>query len=202
MTTKLCTKCLASKPRSEFHTRRASPDGLVPICKPCAIAKSTAWYLQNKDRKKIYDKKYQTLDRTKRVQAAYRIRTRDRAAAKARKWYAENTDRAKAYAKTYFNLHRDKYLAKLREWGRSNPGKVNSNTARRRALKLSATPGWANTKEIAKFYIAARAAGFQVDHIVPLRSRLVCGLHVEANLRVIPAFDNQSKSNRAWPDMP
>jgi hypothetical protein len=35
-----------------------------------------------------------------------------------------------------------------------------------------------------------------------LRSELVCGLHCEANLQIISAFDNQSKRNYRWPDMP
>lgn len=43
---------------------------------------------------------------------------------------------------------------------------------------------------------------YQVDHIVPLQSRLVCGLHNEANLSVIPAIDNNRKGNRYWPEMP
>lgn len=43
---------------------------------------------------------------------------------------------------------------------------------------------------------------FEVDHIIPLQSRLVCGLHNEFNLRVITAKENNAKGNRYWPDMP
>ncbi len=41
-----------------------------------------------------------------------------------------------------------------------------------------------------------------VDHIVPLQNPLVCGLHCEANLRIILGADNFAKCNRWWPDMP
>lgn len=41
-----------------------------------------------------------------------------------------------------------------------------------------------------------------VHHIVPLISKLVCGLHCEDNLMIIDRLANQSINNRWWPDMP
>jgi hypothetical protein len=85
---------------------------------------------------------------------------------------------------------------------------VAQSSAKRRAAKRGATPTWANSFFISEAYRLARLRsrlmgyGWEVDHIVPLRHQLVCGLHIETNLQVIPAFANSSKGNRHWPDMP
>ena len=78
----------------------------------------------------------------------------------------------------------------------------------RRDLRRKATPSWANKFFISEIYDLARGrtkvmgVKWQVDHIVPLKNDLVCGLHVEQNLRVVLATENRSKKNRYWPDMP
>jgi hypothetical protein len=68
-------------------------------------------------------------------------------------------------------------------------------------LKAVVTPKWANKDAIKEFYKEAKRLTKEtgilhhVDHIVPLRHPLVCGLHVENNLRVISYFENNQKSN-------
>lgn len=70
-----------------------------------------------------------------------------------------------------------------------------------------ATPLWAERDQIVVIYDEAsrrRAAGEDVvvDHVVPLTSPLVCGLHWHANLEVISRLTNQRKSNAWWPGHP
>jgi hypothetical protein len=73
----------------------------------------------------------------------------------------------------------------------------------RRAIIIRlATPKWANMVKVARFHreraeISVRTGiPHDVDHIVPLQGRNVCGLNNEFNLCVIPATENQSKSNK------
>ena len=63
-------------------------------------------------------------------------------------------------------------------------------------LIASATPAWADMKAIKKIYTEAKATRLTVDHIVPLRGKTVCGLHVETNLRLITRGQNSRKGNR------
>ena len=58
---------------------------------------------------------------------------------------------------------------------------------------------WADQVKIAAIYEYARSLGYHVDHIIPLNSEVVCGLHVEHNLTVLPPQDNIKKSNRFDP---
>jgi len=72
---------------------------------------------------------------------------------------------------------------------------------RRTGIK-QATPAWVNMQDIADVYMEAAYMQMQVDHIVPLRNPLVCGLHVWDNLQLMGAIANNRKGNRYWPDMP
>lgn len=92
-------------------------------------------------------------------------------------------------------------------WRKAHPAENAASSMRRYAAKLNATPRWADHEVIAGIYrraaeLTATGIPHEVDHIVPLQSPIVCGLHVPCNLQVIPMRENCAKGNRYWPDMP
>lgn len=96
-----------------------------------------------------------------------------------------------------------------RSWAKEAVSEDRNARARRKrtsALAL-ATPAWLSKSqlaEIAAFYDEARrltvATGerHEVDHVVPLHSPVVSGLHVPWNMRVISKEENNRKGNRAF----
>ena len=117
-------------------------------------------------------------------------------------WYQANRDAVIDRAKT-------RPVEKLREyrnvWKENNVLQVRADTKARRRKHRDATPPWLTRKqktEIRQLYQIAitmtKTTGEQyvVDHIVPLRSPDVCGLHVPWNLRVITQEENLKKSNK------
>lgn len=79
-------------------------------------------------------------------------------------------------------------------------GKANAWNARARAKALGALPSWADHRAIEALYAEAARTGLEVDHIIPLRGKEVCGLHVEGNLRLLTKLENQRKGNRCQPE--
>jgi len=117
-------------------------------------------------------------------------------------YYKRNRDAVVAKARTTPNELKNKYR---QAWKDNNLLAIRADTKARRRKHREATPPWLTKKEkseIRQLYQMAitmtQTTGerYVVDHIVPLRSDVICGLHVPWNLRVITQEENLKKSNK------
>lgn len=174
-----CSVCGDEKPKADFPRHRT-------LCKPCNRA---------------YAREYR---KGKGYHLTWYATNKDRALAATRAWKAKNPN----YAQEYYQRNKPKINAQQAENHQRAPWKTQERTTRRRRARSTAAPSWGDQSAIREVYALAKfmteimGEPYQVDHIVPLQSPLVCGLHVVANLQVLPASENKSKGNRLWPDMP
>jgi len=166
---------------------------------------------------------HKLIEDRKKYKAAYYIKNRREICLKSAAKYKNNPMKGRLRAMIYYKNNKEKCLANMRSWRfsnlkesnlisltwkKNNRDKFNSQLARRRSRLLMAIPRWANQQKIAEYYETADGLGmltgkwYNVDHIVPLQSPLVCGLHTEQNLQVITRQENNKKHNNVWPGMP
>lgn len=87
---------------------------------------------------------------------------------------------------------------------RSKEAKARRRRNRRNAER-QATPPWTSRRELKSLKEEARRLTREtgilhtLDHIVPLRSELVCGLNCPANIRIVTYAENNAKGNDFTP---
>lgn len=119
-----------------------------------------------------------------------------------KEWAKRNPEKRKKIRDAWDERNPERSRESKRAWEGRNKHKLTARVAKRHADKLKATPCWSNLKEIqleyqlAKWCTEMMGEEYHVDHIIPLRGKHVCGLHVAHNLQVIPAKENRRKSNK------
>lgn len=182
-------------------------------------AQGAAWHAANKEQVKIRGALHRAAnketikvrcaawcakneDKIKLRNAAYRVANKDKIKLTASARYIVNADKIRATHAVYRAENQEKIKLGIAAWKKANRDKGCASAARRKANQLQATPAWANKAKIEEFYYTANMLGmhtgehYHVDHIVPLKGRLVCGLHCEANLQILTRSENTSKGNR------
>ncbi len=164
-----CGRCETLLPRELFYNSKSRSTGVSNRCKPCSVAYSREWAMANQDRAKSNLAAHRSSEKHQQTTAAWRKSNREHLNAYMNDWRKKNS-----------------YAAFTR-------GRVRAS----RAL----VP-WADKDAIAAVYEKARqlseSTGIQwhVDHKIPLNGKVVCGLHVESNLQVMPASENRAKRNK------
>ena len=161
-----------------------------------AKAKSSEYYLKNKDRMREQNKAW-ILANAEQVRLAKQLRraslpeeAKDSENAKSRIRYHQNkqwnADRKKAYRS-------------------ANRHVVNADASKRRTALLQRIPIWQTAFDELKikciYSVAAMLSRvnnepWTVDHTIPLQGKIVSGLHVPSNLQVMRARENEAKRNK------
>jgi len=203
MKSKECSKCKTVKALDEFPNRKDAKDGKRSECKVCVVEYNRTYNEIHKLALTAYRKDYKEVHKVKiaAYQKEYReVNKLELAAYK------------KEYSVRYCAENKESIAKRSSAYSKNNPEKMNAHTAKHRAKKLQAVPVWDINNEETKLFLQSiyrlsssftklHQTVFNVDHIIPLQSDLVCGLHTPANLRIITASENSSKGNRRWVDM-
>lgn len=204
---KTCSSCKQSKITADFNKQAKTKDGLHNYCRECSKAKFKAW---------IPPKKIVAPCGHKHCKTCETILPHSE--------FIVNNDGADGFysvCRTCCSkrsavqrsdpIYKQKIKVMSRNYTRANRDKANAKSAVRRAARVQATVAIGD-KEFEDFFMqeiynlavmreTATGIKWEVDHMAPLISDFVCGLHWSGNLQLLTAFDNRSKSNYYWPDM-
>ena len=189
---KVCSQCSVLKSLTGFNKKKAARDGYRAQCRTC----------QSKVNKRYTDSHKQEI---KEWHANNYLRNKDKINARNKAYYHSDLEREYKRGKKYREANKESVAANIRNWAIANPDRRRASTAKRRTTKLNATPRWLTEidhlaiKDKYKYSILLeQETGIKhhIDHIIPLKGKLVCGLHVPDNLRILKESDNLYKGNK------
>jgi hypothetical protein len=163
-------------------------------------------YQKNRDKRLAQVKAYVEANKEK-VQAygkAWREANKDLVLAYKREYYQENKEGMIEKSVQYRRDNKDITKKIQDRYNKTDNGKRLRQTQRnaRRKREKEASLGRAFHKDILKVYHSCKimcevtGSRYEVDHIVPLMGKEVCGLHVPWNLQITPHDINRKKTNK------
>ena len=148
-------------------------------------------------RRKKNPEKYRALNRI------WAKKNPEKVFAYANSWRKRNPEKARMQHSSWQKKNPEEYRVRRASWRKRNPpnkarAKARAKDAAKRARKIQATPPWLTKEHKAEIAAIYRRCppGHQVDHIVPLRGKTVCGLHVPWNLQILTKYENLKKGNK------
>jgi len=182
---KACTKCKIVKPYNKFSPAKKHSTGHTSRCKDCKNVDLALYYRSeegNKERKVAF-KKYGTSVAGKNsfFKRRKKYETTPKGKLAKKKWDKKYTTTPKG--RIIANIAKAKYRS-------------NKIYAIPKGLKESDFELIRMYYQLANYMTEVTGIPHEVDHIIPLQGKNICGLHVPWNLRVITKSENCTKGNR------
>jgi 5-methylcytosine-specific restriction endonuclease McrA len=189
---KRCTICCVVKPLDEFGCDTRTCDGRTSECLLCKRVSSNSLNRAKGMPERIRQnpnatiKKCKTCRKTLHVSSFYITS------------HGRNADGLLPHCKTCWGVKSAEMRRKLAAY-------YTQYSSGRRARSLNATPKWLSAEQLEAIVAIYRHAmdctlvtgeRYEVDHIIPITNKVVCGLHVPWNLQVLPRAINRRKSNK------
>ena len=164
-------------------------------------------YRKNIEDKRRYAREYHRNNRDKIKERLSNLNeeVKEKNRERSRKHYWENREYKLEVARKYRENNKEKIRERDKDYVKRNPGKLRAIKSKRKKKVRLATPSWLSKEQfndIEQFYKKAieleekTGIPHQVDHIVPIQGKEVCGLHVPWNLQVLTRDENRKKSNK------
>lgn len=205
---KMCTVCLEWQPLSQYNVRRASQDGLAPLCRACEVKRHHAYYETHTAEAKARARKWVLENPGARaaVLERYNAAHTEERALGIQRWHQWRKDHAAEYRASCYRWareHPDKIKAMKRATERRHVDRVRLAHNRRRAIQNAAPGARYTTVAMVKArwemfgdrcWICG-APATATDHVKPIAAG---GGNWPCNLRPICKNCNSSKGAK-WP---
>jgi hypothetical protein len=148
------------------------------------------WREANRDKTRAAQARYYAANKElcdERVVACHK-NNREYYTAKAVTWSKANRDRVLALRKRGYEKNRGEEIARVRR----RQGSIRQGFGRMSAAEQAEVEGF--------YFFCQLFPGFEVDHVIPLNGKDVCGLHTPTNLQVLTKTQNRSKGNKVCLD--
>jgi hypothetical protein len=180
----ICRKCKKDKEHNLDNFYKRSTGKLDTICKVCVKNRTQEWARKKgvPPRKKVSEE--HKLKVAKECRKRYYLK---KGKENQRRWRYENPEKVKEYSKKF--RENNKHKIALNSRNRKNRT-TNSKLAKQFNLELK------EVYDKCQYMCEKFKGNFQVDHIIPLNNKNVCGLHVPWNLQIIFKSLNCKKSNK------
>lgn len=188
---KTCRYCNADKEDTSFYKNENK-------CKQCKSLYYKNLYIAKKDEILKRNRNWELNNKDKVKEKKKRQNSKPDQKLRTKEYVRKNKQKYSDYCKKWRLNNKEKYNNYMKIWNSKNKKiLLFRNTLRKLAL-IQRTPKWLTKQQINEIKLIYKNCPEEmtVDHIIPLRGKTVCGLHVPWNLQYLTRIENSSKNNK------